>query len=277
LIIDLAKKIIKRHKELGDDSPLKGINMADFESKTDTAEEKNDLAPELKRQRNNYYVIRNQTLGIYKGRSVKVPGTLLFYITSVRDVLSGIFKTHETELGLWGFDVHASRKGMSGKIMLTGKVTAESGESLSSVLVYLDEIEKSVRTSKSGLYNFRKVEKGIYTVRCIKNLFKTKIVPDVEIKEGECTTLDMVMEDSDSSICISVYYESAVFEGATVKLIETSDEKISDANGNALFEGLKAGKYTAEISAAGKRSETLQMQTERGTYDSFGVVLIAAN
>src|SRR5690606_18304514 len=53
---------------------------------------------------------RNRAFGRSKKQSSTTPGTLLYYVCSVRDVLKGNFRGDEMELGLWGFQVqHTSQ------------------------------------------------------------------------------------------------------------------------------------------------------------------------
>ena len=51
---------------------------------------------------------RNKTLGIARDQASTTEGTLLFYLSSIRDVLLGKYKGKEQSLGEWGFEVNTT-------------------------------------------------------------------------------------------------------------------------------------------------------------------------
>ncbi|MEP7168653.1 MAG: hypothetical protein ABI855_04730 [Bacteroidota bacterium] len=104
----LAGLIIAKNTALGAASLIKGLDMADFAAKNTEADTKHALGEKLNRDKEKATGARDKALGIAKGQTVKTPGTVKFYVTSVRDVLLGLNKGDEHNLGDWGFDVQFS-------------------------------------------------------------------------------------------------------------------------------------------------------------------------
>jgi len=119
-LINLADLIIKKHILDGNASPIKGLNMADFGSKNQTASAQHTLATQLNRDKEKANGERDHALGIAQGQKVSTEGTVKFYVTSCRDVLLGLNKGKEFNLGDWGYDVQFS----SGAGAPTGTFTA---------------------------------------------------------------------------------------------------------------------------------------------------------
>ena len=51
---------------------------------------------------------RNLLLGVSKGQNSKTPNTIRFCLSSVRDMLLGLYRGQEQRLGDWGFEVNSS-------------------------------------------------------------------------------------------------------------------------------------------------------------------------
>jgi len=119
-LIGLADLIIKKHVLDGAASPIKGLDMALFTAKHGTADAQHKLATQLNRDKEKAYRERDHALGIADGQTTKTPGTVKFYVTSARDVLLGLNKGKEFNLGDWGYDVQFS----SGAGAPTGTFTA---------------------------------------------------------------------------------------------------------------------------------------------------------
>ncbi|MBK5285103.1 MAG: hypothetical protein JJE25_06840 [Bacteroidia bacterium] len=107
-MISLAKLILKKHVLDGPASPLAGLNMADFDAKETIAADKDTEGKQLNRDKEKATGERDHALGIAKGQKVDSPGTVKFYTVSSRDVLLGLNKGSEFNLGDWGFDVQFS-------------------------------------------------------------------------------------------------------------------------------------------------------------------------
>lgn len=109
-LIDLANKIIKKHKTDSSKNPLSAFSMTDMENKNIIAGKKHALAKKLSREAEAATKARNLALGKGKDQQSTTPGTVLFYVTSIRDVLLGLFKGQEHKLRNWGFDVDVSTR-----------------------------------------------------------------------------------------------------------------------------------------------------------------------
>jgi hypothetical protein len=103
-LIKLAQSIVAKHTADGAGSPLAALNMADMGTKTTTADTQNQSATQLYRDAEK--ATQNRDLAL--GTDNPVKGTVLNYARSVRDILSGIYKGNEQQLGDWGFDVDQS-------------------------------------------------------------------------------------------------------------------------------------------------------------------------
>ena len=113
--IALAKGILAKHQADGAASPLSYLNMADFLSKTEEAEIKHNLSKTLRQQSELAIQTRDLAIGHAREQTSYTPHTLLFYISSARDVLLGLYRGDERELGDWGFNVVMSTPSPSSK------------------------------------------------------------------------------------------------------------------------------------------------------------------
>lgn len=107
-LITLGGTILTKHTTDGGNSPLQAFDMADMTSLHTDAETANRLALQLRRDSEATTQTRNLLLGIAKGQGRRTKGTLLFYITAIRQVLTGIHRGSEQTLGNWGFEVNTS-------------------------------------------------------------------------------------------------------------------------------------------------------------------------
>jgi len=100
-MIALSKSIGTKHAADGAGSPLTALDMADMGAKTTAADTQNQAS--VKFYRDAETATQNRDLAL--GTNDPVKGTVLNYVRSVRDILSGIYKGNEQKLGDWGFDV----------------------------------------------------------------------------------------------------------------------------------------------------------------------------
>jgi len=107
-LIALAVLIINKHINDGGASSIKGLNMADFNAKKNTADAQHKLATQLSRDKEKANGERDHALGIAAGQKLSDQGTVKFYVASARDVLLGLNKGKEYNLGDWGYDVQFS-------------------------------------------------------------------------------------------------------------------------------------------------------------------------
>jgi len=106
-LIALAQAIQAKHEALGDASPLKNIKeIANLKTQTDLAAASNAQAKALSKQAQTATETRDNALGA----DTTNPGHVRFYVASARDILMGLNKGAEHNLGDWGFDVIASVK-----------------------------------------------------------------------------------------------------------------------------------------------------------------------
>ena len=101
----LADDVLSKHLDLGDASPLKGLDMIIFQKNLNDGTSKRT---EAKRLHDHAELLNQQAglcLGIDKAQNVKTPGTVYSTLTSVRDILLGIYKGQERQLSEWGFEV----------------------------------------------------------------------------------------------------------------------------------------------------------------------------
>jgi len=108
-LIKLAQSINTKHTSDGADSPLSGLNMTEFNTKTGNADLSNKTAAQLHRQAEQATENRDIALGA----DAAPAGSVMQYVRSVRDVLLGIYKGNERKLGDWGFQVDSSAQSSS--------------------------------------------------------------------------------------------------------------------------------------------------------------------
>lgn len=105
-MIKLAKAIMQKHYSDGESSPLKALDWEQFSTILSEAEQKLEEGRRLDREKEIATQARNIALGLDKGQNSQTPKNLKYLIKSVRDVLLGIYRGRERELGNWGFEVH---------------------------------------------------------------------------------------------------------------------------------------------------------------------------
>ncbi|MCD4818487.1 MAG: hypothetical protein K8S23_07325 [Candidatus Cloacimonetes bacterium] len=107
-LMTLLSVVNKKHIALGTDSPLNHINMADFDSKLKVAETKRASSKELRAQSEALMEAAYSIIGLGIDQGSTSPGTLYYYLTSIRDMLLVIYKGNEEQLSTWGFNVVSS-------------------------------------------------------------------------------------------------------------------------------------------------------------------------
>ena len=104
-LIDLAKLIHQKHVLDAGTGPLNGLNMTDFDTKTQSANTFHLQSEALHRDAVTATQNRDLALGLSEGQTSMQPGTVDFYVRSVVDVLLGHFRGNEQKLGDYGFIV----------------------------------------------------------------------------------------------------------------------------------------------------------------------------
>jgi len=112
-MIAVATKISNKNTELGEQSPLKSINMASFATIFDISSTKNTQMEDFQLRYEQTKAEADFALGIAKGQTMATPDTLLFYLGLIRDQLMVTYKGREELIEDWGFDVTVTEsKGM---------------------------------------------------------------------------------------------------------------------------------------------------------------------
>ena len=104
-LIDLAKLVHQKHVLDAGAGPLNGLNMMDFDTKTQSANTFHLQSEALHRDAVTATQNRDLALGLSEGQTSMQPGTVDFYVRSVVDVLLGHFRGNEQKLGDYGFIV----------------------------------------------------------------------------------------------------------------------------------------------------------------------------
>ena len=104
-LLALGENIDKMNTELGELSPVKGLNIAALQAGVATAKSKRDEAGKLHKQAEKLNEEANLVLGLDKTQNSKTPDTILNIVTATRDILLGLNRGKEEALNDWGFDV----------------------------------------------------------------------------------------------------------------------------------------------------------------------------
>ncbi len=107
-LLKLSKKILAKNSSDGPGSPLKNLDMAQLQNLYDVAKPKFDYIDKLRKGSQTATEAGNNRLGISKGQTTKTSGTVLYFVCSVRDILTGIYRGNERNLSDWGFSIVAA-------------------------------------------------------------------------------------------------------------------------------------------------------------------------
>ena len=114
-LINSGGDVLKKHVQLGEKSPLNGLDMATFERNLNDAIAKRAEAKKLHDQAELLNQQAGLSLGTDSSQNTKTPGTVYSTLTSARDILLGTYKGQEKKLSEWGFDVVISDVPQSSK------------------------------------------------------------------------------------------------------------------------------------------------------------------
>lgn len=104
-LISTGEEIMKKHSEMGEKSPLSGLDMETFGNNLNDAIAKRVEAKKLHDQAELLNQQAGLNLGTDPSQNTKTPGTVYSTITSVRDILLGLYRGQEKKLSEWGLDV----------------------------------------------------------------------------------------------------------------------------------------------------------------------------
>lgn len=104
-MITLTNKLLERHNQMGDKSPLRDLGLDQIQVKLKTAKEKRDEARMLHKKAEMLNQEAELDLGIADFQNSTTAGTIYNALTRSRDILLGIHKGQEENLNDWGFEV----------------------------------------------------------------------------------------------------------------------------------------------------------------------------
>jgi len=104
-LITTSEDVLKKHVELGEKSPLNGLDMETFAKNLNDAKARRAEAKKLHDQAELLNQQAGLSLGTDSTQNSKTTGTVYSTISSVRGILLGMYKGQEKKLSEWGFDV----------------------------------------------------------------------------------------------------------------------------------------------------------------------------
>lgn len=104
-LITTGEDVLKKHVELGEKSPLNGLDMETFAKNLNDAKARRAEAKKLHDQAELLNQQAGLSLGTDSTQNSKTTGTVYSTISSVRGILLGMYKGQEKKLSEWGFDV----------------------------------------------------------------------------------------------------------------------------------------------------------------------------
>ena len=114
-LITTGEDLLKKHVELGEKSPLNGLDMELYERNLNDAKARRAEAKNLHDQAELLNQQAGLNLGTDSTQNSKTTGTVYSTITSARGILLGLYKGQEKKLSEWGFDVVISDVSQSSK------------------------------------------------------------------------------------------------------------------------------------------------------------------
>ncbi|NEW83382.1 MAG: hypothetical protein GZ094_13580 [Mariniphaga sp.] len=114
-LITTSENVLKKHFELGEKSPLNGLDMETFAKNLNDAKARRAEAKKLHDQAELLNQQAGLNLGTDPAQNSKTTGTVYSTISSVRSILLGLYKGQEKKLSEWGFDVVISDVPQSSK------------------------------------------------------------------------------------------------------------------------------------------------------------------
>ena len=108
--ITLVSDIITKEQSLGPNSNLTLIELNQLITLRDTGKAASDEQKAAYKKAEELTITRDNLLGTGKKAKVNQPGTALYQVTALRDILLAKNKTNPKVLGEWGFEVDDSPK-----------------------------------------------------------------------------------------------------------------------------------------------------------------------
>ena len=98
-------RIIARHEEMADTSPLKRFDMPTFTSITADADTKLKNSRQLHAQAEGFTEEAYKSIGIHDEQSIRTPGTVYNTIGNIRSRLKNFYQGREEKISEFGFNV----------------------------------------------------------------------------------------------------------------------------------------------------------------------------
>lgn len=104
----LATQIVQKHQINATNSVIPAILINPLINLVEEIIILVESSLQLRRDAETATQSRNLLLGIARSQNSKTPNTLRYYLSSIRDILLGMYRGQEQRLGDWGFEVNAS-------------------------------------------------------------------------------------------------------------------------------------------------------------------------
>ena len=104
-LIAACLKLIKKHKAMGNSSPVTAWEMDTFETLAQQLKDLDELIESIRDTLGGLVQEKVNKIGRAPDQTVRTAGTLRFHFTSLRDILIGFHKGKERQLAEWGFGV----------------------------------------------------------------------------------------------------------------------------------------------------------------------------
>ena len=297
LLCELSDRIILKHETDALLSPLKILDMDHMKSQTIYGSAQHVLAGQLNRDKEEAFYKRDYALGIVREQDLSMPGTVIYYIASARDILLGFYKAVTPSLGEWGFEVDRSGGGIkiimprnAGKLidlanLILAKNTAEGADSPITGLDIVDFTAKNVLAEEQHILAnnlSREKETAIYERDKTLGLAKNKnLIVKGTVRYYVIQVRDVLLGLNKGSEHLLGNWGFDVQHGPTppavkdslkgtvtdlagvlladvdLLLVESSETAITNDDGKYSFPEQTPGVYTLEVSKDGYESQTI--------------------
>lgn len=105
----LGNDIVAKHTADGAASPIPAALITQLTAKLTEGDSNYTLQKDLDKQKEKHTEDRNISLGLHETQSSITEGTVLFYVTSIRNFLLGHFRGSERKLGDYGYVVNSPK------------------------------------------------------------------------------------------------------------------------------------------------------------------------
>jgi TonB-dependent receptor len=174
--------------------------------------------------------------------------------------------------GLFSITAFAQKPGK-----IIGKITNKTnGETLITASIKIEGTDKRTFSDVEGKYAFNTLSPGKYKLNFEFLGFQTKSVTDVEVKAGEVTSLDVVMDESTNELDVVVISVSQKLENInTVYAQQKNSSRISDGISAELIRK-SPDKNTSEVlkRISGATIQDNKFVIVRGLSDRYNTALL---